>query len=391
VLVVEKGSDVATGASHANGAQLSYSYVDPFPGPGVLRKLPGYLLGTDPAIQLGLSFKLDYLRWGLSFLQNCTHTKFKNNQKIRLALANLSREAMSTYERDLPKGALSRTGTGKLVLAQTEAENVAMITREDSDEALERNQSYLSPSECLDVEPGLMGWKGKLYGGTYSASDNALDPVTYCKALQLACEYSFKVRFLFNQNVQKIDRVSNAKFEIETDVEIHECEKVVVCLGNDPNSLLKPLGIQVPIYPMQGYSLTIPASDQSPRTSVTDLKNKIVFANLGNKIRIAGFLDANLSLEKSKARGGQLLNLARQQWPTAADYEGPVSHWTHYRPMTPSGVPVIGETLISGLYLNSGHGSLGYTFAAGSGMKIASEIGHAQKNSTEQESDHATL
>lgn len=391
VLVVEKGSEVATGASHANGAQLSYSYVDPFPGPDILKKLPGYLLGTDLAIQLGLSLKPDYLRWGLSFLQNCSQANFNSNRKARLALANLSREAISTYERDLPKGALSRTGTGKLVLAQTEAENVSMETREGSYEAFERNQTYLSASECSEIEPALEGWQGKLFGGTYSASDNALDPVTYCKVLQKACEDNFKVRFNFNQVIQKIDRVSNSKFNIETNVETHECERVVVCLGNDPNVLLKPLGLKVPIYPMQGYSLTLPVSDQSPKTSVTDIKNKIVFANLGDQMRIAGFLDANLGPEKSKARGKQLLDLARQQWPTAANYEGPIVHWTHYRPMTPSGVPVIGETNISGLYLNAGHGSLGYTFAAGSAMKIADEIGHAQKNFIGQESDHATF
>lgn len=391
VLVVEKGSDVATGASHANGAQLSYSYIDPFPGPSVLKKLPGYLLGTDPAIQFGLSLKPDYLRWGLSFLQNCSQANFNDNQKARLTLANLSKEAMSTYERDLPKGALSRTGTGKLVLAQTEAESVSMATREVADQAVKRNQTYLSASECLEVEPGLTGWQGELFGGTYSSTDNALDPVTYCKALQQACKNTFKVSFHFNQNIRRIDRVSNSKFNIETDVETHDCEKVVVCLGNNPNSLLKPLGLKVPIYPMQGYSLTLPLTEGSPKTSVTDLKNKIVFANLGKKIRIAGFLDANLRPEKSKARGEQLLKLARQRWPTAADYDGPVSHWTHYRPMTPSGVPVIGDTNVPGLYLNAGHGSLGYTFAAGSAMQIAEKIGHAQKNSIEQETNHATF
>lgn len=391
IIVIDKGKDVASGASHGNGAQLSYSYIDPFSGPSVLKKLPGYLFGTDPAIQLGLSVKLDYLRWGLSFLRNCSHVNFKNNQKSRLTLAHLSHEAMNAYERDLPSGSLTRTGTGKIVLAQTEAENVLMASRNGSDEALERNQKYLSAQECLEVEPGLKGWKGEFFGGTYSANDNALDPITYCKVLQKVCKNSFKVKFYFDQDIQRIDQASNSEFKIETDIETHICNKVIVCLGNDPNTLLKPLGLKVPIYPMQGYSLTLPVSDQSPKTSVTDIKNKTVFANLGDKMRIAGFLDANLRPEKSKARGKQLLDLARQQWPTAADYEGPIVHWTHYRPMTPSGVPIIGETKISGLYLNAGHGSLGYTFAAGSAMQIADKIGHAQKNSIEQEPDHATF
>lgn len=391
VLVVEKGSDVATGASHANGAQLSYSYVDPFPSPDSLRKLPGYLLGKDPAIQLGVSLKPAYLMWGLSFLRNCSQSNFKKNQKSRLALAHLSRDAMTAYERDLPHGALNRTGTGKLVLAQTEAEKKSMMIRSKTKDAMERDQTYLTAKQCLELEPSLSGWKGRLLGGIYSPSDNALDPVSYCKVLKDKCANAFKVKFFFNQEIQRLAQLSSTHFKIETDVETHECEKVIVCLGNDPNTLLKPFGLRVPVYPMQGYSLTLQRSEASPIVSVTDLKNKIVFANLGDRLRIAGFLDANLRPEKSRARGEQLLNLARQQWPTVADYEGPISHWTHYRPMTPSGVPVIGETKVPGLYLNAGHGSLGYTFAAGSAIQIANKIGHAQKNFTETEIQHAKL
>lgn len=380
VSVIDKANDVAAGASHANGAQLSYSYVDPFSGPDAVKKLPGYLLGSDPAIQLGLSLRPDYLKWGLSFLRNCNAARFKENKKARLALACSSRDAMNAFEQDLPKKALRRTGQGKLVLAQTQSDNEAMIRRDSSDEFEEYGQRYLTAEECRNVEPALAGWQGALLGGVYSPHDNALNPVTYCKVLRKSGEDKFGVNFNFGQTVLNIEKTSDSNFEVKTNFEVHGCDKVIVCLGNDLNPLLKPLGVRVPIYPMQGYSLTAPLSAQSPTTSITDLKNKIVFANLGSHMRIAGFVDANQSAKKTKARGELLLDIAKRHWPTAANYDGPITHWTHYRPMTPSGVPVIEETKVQGLYLNAGHGSLGYTFAAGSAMQIAEAIGHAQKN-----------
>lgn len=382
VVVIDKGADVASGASHANGAQLSYSHVDPFAGPDILRKLPGYLLGTDPAIQFGLSLRPDYLKWGLSFLRNCNAARFKENQHARRNLARLSREAIKSFERDLPEGALRRTGHGKLVLGQTPSESGAMRNRAESGECIEHDQKYLTAEQCLEIEPALSDWAGRLCGGLYSPNDNALDPVTYCKVLREASEHDFGVKFHFNQNVQSIVENSRTGFTIETSVQEHGCEKVIVCLGNNPNPLLKPLGLSVPVYPMQGYSLTARATEKAPTTSVTDLKNKIVIANLGAHVRIAGFVDANQSPAKAETRQAQLLETAKRYWPKAADYEGPLSQWTHYRPMTPSGVPVIQQTRIKGLYLNAGHGSLGYTFAAGSAMKIATEIGHALKNTS---------
>lgn len=385
VSVIDKDRDVAGGASHANGAQLSYSYVDPFSGPHIVKKLPGYLLGTDPAIQLGLSLRPDYLKWGVDFLRNCNATKFKDSRNTRRDLARLSREAISLFEQDLPQNSLTRTGRGKLILAQTESENRTLETRVGTDEFIEHDQRYLSPEECMTVEPALKGWTGTVLGGLFSPNDNALDPVTYCKVLRRSCEDDFGVKFYFNQNALNIRQNSIPNFVIETDVEKHDCDKIIVCLGNDPKKLLKPLNVSLPIYPMQGYSLTLPVIDQSPVTSVTDLKNKIVFANLGTHMRIAGFVDANQSPKKSQTRSEQLLKIAKLYWPNVADYEGHITRWTNFRPMTPSGIPVIGQTKVPGLYINAGHGTLGYTFAAGSAMKIATEIGHVNKNTSQFE------
>lgn len=370
VIVIDKGNDVASGASHANGAQLSYSYIDPLAGPSTLRKLPSYMLGLDPAVQLKFSFKQDYLLWGLAFLKNCTADNFRRNRDARQALAEASKEAFLLLEKELSKGTLKKTGQGKIVLAQTPAEHKGM----------RQSEHYLSPQDCIDKEPALQFWSGEIMGGLYAEEDFALDPKLYCKVLRTACETKFGIKFAFGASVQNIVIETGRLRAVDTENDRYDVDKIIICLGNEVNEILSPLGLRVPLYSIQGYSLTLPTNELSPRVSVTDLKSKTVYANLGNQIRIAGFVDANQKADNVAARTEELLLSAKKKWPQIAEYEGPVEKWSHARPMMPSGVPIIGPTKIDGLYLNVGHGSLGYTFAAGSAMKMADIIGHAHKN-----------
>lgn len=372
VIVIDKGDDVASGASHANGAQLSYSYIDPLAGPSTLRKLPLYMLGFDPSVQLKFSFKKDYLLWGLSFLKNCSDRQFKLNRESRQVLAGASQEALSLLEKELPKGAFKKSGQGKIVLAQSQSEH----------ETMRRSEHYLSPQNCMNKEPALKFWNGEIMGGLYTEDDYALDPQIYCKVLREACETDFGVEFVFGQSVKGVVIEKATVKAVETEQARYDVDNIIVCLGNAANQILAPLGLKLPIYSIQGYSITLVANSLSPRVSVTDLKNKTVYANLGKQVRIAGFVDANQRGTNIKERIEQLLLSAKNKWPQIADYDDVIERWSHARPMMPSGVPVIGATKINGLYLNVGHGSLGYTFAAGSAIKIANVIGHAQKNTS---------
>ena len=369
VIVIDKAADVARGASYANGAQLSYSYTDPLASPKTLRKLPTYLSGADKAMQLKFSLRADYLNWGLSFLGNCLPGNFNKNRKARGDLARISELAFDEFELDLKQN-LKPTGQGKLVVAQTRSEFKAMQGQE----------KFVSYKRCLEIEPKLQSWTGSILGGLYSPDDYALDTLTYCQVLKGAAEQKFGTKFFFDESVQALNPIDSDLLEVITNRRNHTVDNVVVCLGKAPNSLLKSLNIKIPIYPIQGYSLTLPTSKLSPKVSVTDLKNKVVYANLGDRMRIAGFVDVNQKPENINRRINYLIKIAQQTWPSAANFEGPIEKWSEARPMVPSGVPIIGETHIEGLYLNLGHGSLGYTFAAGSAMKIANLIGHAQKN-----------
>jgi len=371
VIVIDKAADVAQGASYANGAQLSYSYIDPLASPATLWKLPRYLLGRDPALQLRFSPSLDYLRWGLSFLHNCSSSKLASNRAARQTLSKQSSAALESFERDIPNG-FKPTGRGKLVLAQTQADYNAFRT----------DKGFVSSERCLEIEPSLRSWNGPILGAIYSETDCALDTIHYCQTLKKLAEENFSVQYIFEQTVQSLTQTKDEVTGVATDCETYEADRVILCMGNNAGVFLKQLGMRLPIYPAQGYSLTLPTSNTSPRVSVTDLKNKTVYANLGDRFRIAGFVDMNQVPQSSNSRIEQLKDIARHSWPNVADFDGQVETWTGARPMMPSGVPVIGSTKIKGLYLNVGHGSLGYTFAAGSAMKIASLIGHAQKNRT---------
>lgn len=370
VIVIDKGLSVATGASEANGAQLSYSYVDPFATPGALRKLPAYLRGLDPGIRLGLSLNPLFIKWGIEFLNQCRQSRFERNLKARTDLAQLSKKTLALIADELPLKTLQSSGIGKLVLAHSKAECDHMR----STAATRSDIEFVSFEECQRIEPMLTTWASPIHGGLYAKDDRALDTVEYCNALKKSAEEKYGVVFRFGEKVERIETQNGQMKSVSTSQAQRQCDAAIVCLGNEASSVLKPLGIKTTLYPMQGYSVTLPAFKSSAKTSVTDLSNKIVYANLGSKIRIAGFLDANQSAAKAKTRGQELLRIARQQWPDIADYDNPLQTWTHYRPMVPSGVPTIGPTKIDGVYLNVGHGSLGYTFAAGSASIIAKSI-----------------
>ena len=374
VLVIDKARDVAMGASQANGAQLSYSYIDPLASPVTLCKLPSYLLGLDPATKLRFSASVKYIGWCLSFLRNCLPDRFKANKVERIKLAKLSEAVFETIKHELPGGALQETGKGKLIIAQSTRELRSM----------QGSPQFIDRDACLKTVPSLRGWTGDIRGGLYAKDDLALNTQTYCKALKKILIEQFSTRFYFGETVQRVLPQDDETQMIVTDKAEHLSDKVIICLGNDPQPVLKPLGLHVPLYPVQGYSLTLPTAPTSPIVSVTDLKHKMVYANLGDKMRIAGFFDTNLKPGQIQGRLSLLKATAQRNWPDVAAFDGPIKTWTDARPMTPSGVPIIGPEKTDGIYLNLGHGSLGYTFAAGSAKKIAMMIGHARKNTSAQ-------
>ena len=381
VIVIDKADEVASGASHANAGQLAYSYVDPFPNPGILKKLPGYMFGRDSGIKIKPVLKAHYYRWGLQFLRNCTEARAKTNMDTMLGLARQSMEAMQRLSTELPGDMLSEIPRGKIILARTQEDMAKLEKPALKKQAKGFDVEVLSRAECIDKEPMLKTWQGAFCGGLFAKNEGTVDSLKLCGALKQASMKQHGTVYKMGHTIKNLNARGNKVSGVTTDHGPIDCDKIIMCLGNDTNTLLKTIGKSSNIYPMRGYSLTLPAGPQAPKMSITDPINKLVFANFGDKVRIAGFLDANLSEDRIKMRGKMLLETAKRLWPEAADYSAEDHLWAGYRPMTPSGVPVVEESSVEGLYYNMGHGSLGLTLAAGSAERIAQLVGQSMQKS----------
>lgn len=393
VIVVDKEDIFACGASHANGGQLAYSYVDPFPNPGILKKLPGYMLGRDSGIKINPTLCLSYYRWGLQFLRHCTAVRTKSNMEIMLGLARRSAAAMQRLSSEIPDLLADENNhRGKIILAKTSSdmkafENPAQIKRGFGFEI-----EILDREDCIKKEPTLASWQGEFCGGAFAKGDRTIDPLMLCESLKKSSEQKYGVHYKFGHTVHALTSKNNEITGVVTDHGSLEGDAVIMCLGGGANSVLKSIGQRCDIYPMRGYSLTLPRGAQTPKISITDPLSKLVFANFGSAVRIAGFLDANLSESKITARGKTLFETAKRLWPEAADYSTDDNLWAGYRPMTPSGVPFVKASSIEGLYYNMGHGSLGLTLAAGSAEIIAELVGKPMQTPRplELEKNHVT-
>lgn len=392
IIVIDKADEVASGASHANAGQLSYSYVDPFPNPGILKKLPGYMFGHDSGIKIKPTLNAYFYCWGLQFLRNCTSQRAKKNMRTMLNFAHHSMEAMQRLTDELPDDLTANNSGSKLILAKTDPELEKYKNSAAQKKHYGFNVEILSHDECIHKEPTLKAWRGTFCGGIYAKNERTIDPLKFCNLLKQKSSKLFDVKYKLGHSILSLAVKNNKISGVVTDKEFYDCDMVVMCLGAGTNNILKTIGKSSNIYPMRGYSLTLPLGAHPPKISITDPLSKIVFANFGDKIRIAGFLDANVPEGQIQMRGEMLLETAEKLLPDAADYEADNHLWAGYRPMTPSGVPIVKPSSVDGLYYNMGHGSLGLTLAAGSAERIAKLVWQSmQKSSTKRREENHVL
>jgi len=376
VTLIDKAPSEAQGTSQANGAQLSYSYVDPFASPETLRRLPKYFFGQEAGVKFGWSLSPAYISWGFNFLKNCSARAYEKNLKSRMDLSNQSRSVFMEIESQVSNNLLQATSVGKIVVTSKQKELDSLLNSAKNRIANGSQLTTLSANECIQKVPELSRRQSAVLGGVFCETDHALDSQSYCAAL-LSETGNADLTTMFNTEVTDLIIKSGKVVAVVTETGKIECDQVVACLGGQSNSTLSSFTGKLPIYPVQGYSLTLPATQHTPKCSVTDLDHKLVIANLGDKVRIAGFMDVNMNAVRSKMRAKELLDTARSEWPEIADYTADPNFWVGQRPMTPSGMPYIGKTKTNGLFINAGHGSLGYTFATGSAAKILDIIGPA--------------
>jgi D-amino-acid dehydrogenase len=377
VSVIDRAAPGA-GASGGNGAQLSYSYVQPLADPSIWKQLPKLLL--SPSSPLKLRPQLDPLqwRWGLAFMAACNaHTSRETTVRL-LALAAESRAAFEDMRADLVSDC-DFSATGKLVLYGSAAALEGARRQLELQRALGSEQRLVSPDECVAIEPALAGYRTQMAGAVHTPSECAADCLKVC--IELARVLRERgVRFMTDTEVRGFSMHGGRVAAVRTGAGDVEADAFVMALGTASHRLGRQLGAYLPVYPLKGYSITVDvdaAPGMAPTVSVTDSARKVVFARIGSRLRIAGMAelvghDASIPATRIET----LAEATRAVFPRASEL-GELHPWTGMRPATPTGVPIIGRLAHapSNMLFNTGHGALGFTLAFGSARRVARELG----------------
>lgn len=369
VTVIDRHAEVAHGTTFANGAQLSYSYVAPLAGPGVIGKVPKWLLDPSSPLRFSPSLKPADICWNLRFLKACNATRSEQTTAELLKLAYLSREHYHELFKLEAFKAIDFSATGKLVVHRSQASMDSAVRQLDVQQRLgSLPQQALSRDECIQKEPALTPIADQLVGGIFTESEEAADSFKVSLAFKQYLQ-SLGIQFLFNTTIKALEKQADSTIAVRlASNEILTADSIIVCLGIESTAMLAPLGISVPVAPLKGYSLTLDIENDAmaPKVSITDFERKVVYARLGNRLRLAGMADlVGLDYRIDPIRINALIKEVQAVFAAAGDYEKAIQ-WAGLRPATPLGKPIIDKTAYRNLYLNIGHGALGFTLATGS-------------------------
>jgi D-amino-acid dehydrogenase len=375
VTVVERQAGAGLETSFANAGEISPGYSAPWAAPGLPLKALKWLFMKHRPLVIWPRPDPAMLAWGLRLLRNCTAARYDLNKSRMLRLAEYSRDCLRALRADTGI-AYDERAQGTLQLFRTQKQvdgaeaDIAILQRFGIRHAL------LDRDECAQTEPALGRVKDKIAGGLRLPDDETGDCFLFTKALAGMAE-TLGVKFLFGATVLalrhadgKIQGVQIQQGAVKTFL---TGEAYVVALGSYSPLLLKPLGLGLPVYPVKGYSLTLPITDAmgAPQSTVMDETYKVAVTRLGDRVRVGGTAElAGYDLKLRPPRRATLDHVVTDLFPDACDVSQG-KFWTGLRPMTPDGPPVIGKTGVSNLYLNTGHGTLGWTMAAGSGRVLA--------------------
>lgn len=376
VSVIDRAAPGA-GASGGNGAQLSYSYVQPLADPSIWKQLPKLLL--SPSSPLKLRPQLDPLqwRWGLAFLAACNARTSSDTTMRLLALAAQSRSAFEDMLADVAPDC-DFSATGKLVLYANSAALEGARRQLDLQRAMGSEQRLVTPEECVAIEPALAGYRAQMAGAIHTPSECAADCLKVCIELERVLR-ARGVRFMLDCEVRGFDVRNGRVAAAQTGAGEVEADAFVMALGTASHRLGRQLGAYLPVYPLKGYSITVdvdPAPGAAPQVSVTDSARKVVFARIGSRLRVAGMAElVGHDASIPATRIDTLAEATRAVFPQASRLEA-LHPWTGMRPATPTGVPIIGRlaSAPANMLFNTGHGALGFTLAFGSAQRIAQAL-----------------
>jgi D-amino-acid dehydrogenase len=378
VVVLDRQEGPALETSFANAGEVSPGYASPWAAPGIPLKALKWLFMRHRPLFIWPRPDPDLIRWGLRMLMNCTAARYEINKGRMVPLAEYSRDLL----RDLRVKAdiaYDERSQGTLQLFRTQK----MLDGTGKDVAI--LQKYGVPYELLDVdgcvrvEPALGLVREKIAGGLRLSGDETGDCFKFTNALAAVCRQQ-GVEFRNGTRIDGLLTEGGKITGVATDKETVTGDIYVMALGSYSPLLLRRIGIDLPVYPVKGYSLTIPITDPAgaPESTVMDETHKVAITRLGDQIRVGGMAELDgYSTKLRPARRATLDHVVTDLYPRGGD-AAKASFWCGLRPMTPDGPPVIGQERYANLYLNTGHGTLGWTMACGSGRVLADLISGRQ-------------
>ncbi len=384
VTVVDRQANPAAETSFANGGQISVSHAEPWANPSAPLKVLQWLGKEDAPLLFRIRADMRQWLWGLQFMRECTPARTRYNIAQIVRLGTYSRDMLQELRRNTGLHYDQRTqGILHFYTSQKEfeaAEGPAAQMRE-----LGCDRRVVSADEAVKLEPALKHIRPQLAGATYTAEDESGDANRFARELVKLCEAA-GVKFLMSHTITALRETGGQIDHVEaTDGEGRfqklSADSYVLAMGSLSPLYAQPLGINLPIYPAKGYSVTMPVKDASMahQVSLTDDEYKLVFSRLtpkdgdprGDRLRIAGTAEFNgYDRDLNRVRCEAIVRRVEQLFPGVGD-ASQASYWTGLRPATPSNVPIIGKSKLPNLYFNTGHGTLGWTHACGSGKSIA--------------------
>ena len=374
VVVVDRQDGPALETSFANAGQVSPGYASPWAAPGVPLKAIKWLLQKHAPLAIKATGDIDQYLWMAQMLRNCTASRYAVNKERMLRLSEYSRDCLDELRAETGISYEGRTlGTTQLFRTQAQLDGAA------KDIAVLQQSGV--PYELLDragiarVEPALAAVTHKLAGALRLPNDQTGDCQMFTtKLAQMAADLG--VEFRFGQNIERLDFAGDRINGVYIDGKLEVADQYVLALGSYSPQLLKPLGIKAPVYPLKGYSLTVPITNpaMAPMSTILDETYKVAITRFDQRIRVGGMAEiAGFDLSLNPRRRETLEMIVGDLYPRGGDLQR-AEFWTGLRPATPDGTPIVGATKLRNLFLNTGHGTLGWTMACGSGRLLADLI-----------------
>ena len=374
VEVVDRQPGPALETSFGNAGEVSPGYSSPWAGPGVPLKAIKWLTMNFGPLVVRPKLDMAMAVWVLQMLGNCTSRRYALNKKRMVPIAEYSRDCLKQLRADIGIEYDDRAkGTLQLFREQKQVDGTAG----DIEVLKQFGVAYevLDPEGCIAVEPSLANVREKFVGGLRLPGDETGDCKLFTERL---AEHAARlgVTFRYDTEIKGIATQGGSIAGVDTSVGLLKADTYVAALGSYTPKIVKPLGLNVPVFPIKGYSITVPITDaaRAPESTVMDETYKIAITRLGERIRVGGTAEiAGFDLELREGRRATLVHSLTDLFPGAGDVSQ-ASFWCGLRPMTPDGPPIIGKTRYDNLYLSTGHGTLGWTMACGSGQVLADTI-----------------